>query len=269
MEDEVNRLKAEAADRGWQVRGEPFSQHMPLIDGVRRRPFVWLRRQFEMLGPFSQRAPSVSPVSVRHDWRSSNTLRDPRMQGETATCVAFSTCAMAEARSQIGGRQVAFSPRYLHFCSMRLDRQTGPFMGLLARTVLQRGMPTATGDEGLGDVAGCSAVGSVASRRVKAVYEFWNAGDVKREIAERGPVIAIMDLREDFARWYAGGIYRATSSPKVGSHAVCLVGYDDSQRCWIGMNSLGKEWGESGFFRLAYDDSGVLTSDPVYSLDLD
>jgi len=43
---------------------------------------------------------------------------------------------------------------------------------------------------------------------------------------------------------------------------VLIVGYDDSQQCWIAKNSWSESWGEAGFFRIAYDsgcDFGLWT----------
>ncbi|NDD04749.1 MAG: hypothetical protein EB078_07570, partial [Proteobacteria bacterium] len=40
--------------------------------------------------------------------------------------------------------------------------------------------------------------------------------------------------------------------------AITLIGYDDSAKAWIVRNSWGEDWGEKGYFRIAYDDaSGV------------
>ncbi|NDG26961.1 MAG: hypothetical protein EB120_07290 [Proteobacteria bacterium] len=44
----------------------------------------------------------------------------------------------------------------------------------------------------------------------------------------------------------------------MGGHAITLIGYDDSAKAWIVRNSWGEDWGEKGYFRIAYDDaSGV------------
>jgi C1A family cysteine protease len=39
----------------------------------------------------------------------------------------------------------------------------------------------------------------------------------------------------------------------LGGHAVCCVGYDDSQGKFIVRNSWGSEWGMGGYFTIPYD----------------
>ena len=105
--------------------------------------------------------------------------------------------------------------------------------------------------------------------RVSACYTFSEAQEAKEELVRYGPLVAVMELREDLHKWYGGGIYRSISAPSSYTHAVCVVGYDDKAGCWICMNSFGNAWGESGFFRIAYGDSSLLTGrNPAYSLDL-
>eukprot|EP00437_Effrenium_voratum_P006895 CAMPEP_0181421272 /NCGR_PEP_ID=MMETSP1110-20121109/13015_1 /TAXON_ID=174948 /ORGANISM="Symbiodinium sp., Strain CCMP421" /LENGTH=306 /DNA_ID=CAMNT_0023544337 /DNA_START=42 /DNA_END=962 /DNA_ORIENTATION=- len=38
-----------------------------------------------------------------------------------------------------------------------------------------------------------------------------------------------------------------------GGHAVCAVGYDDFQQCFIVRNSWGAEWGDKGYFYMPYE----------------
>jgi hypothetical protein len=68
-----------------------------------------------------------------------------------------------------------------------------------------------------------------------------------------GPVAVSFMVHENFPG-YAGGVYSAYGSPETGEgHAVLIVGYDDSQSCWIVKNSWGPWWGVDGYFRIAYD----------------
>ena len=65
-----------------------------------------------------------------------------------------------------------------------------------------------------------------------------------------------MTVYDDFMH-YTGGVYSPTSSVNLGGHCVCVVGYDDTNGCWIGKNSWGTGWGEGGLFRIAYGQCGI------------
>jgi C1A family cysteine protease len=91
-----------------------------------------------------------------------------------------------------------------------------------------------------------------------------DTAEMKEALAERGPIVATLTLYEDF-RSYSGGIYRHTYGGFAGSHAVTLVGYDDTEGYWIGKNSWGTDWGEDkdgnpnggGWFRIYFGQAGI------------
>ena len=92
----------------------------------------------------------------------------------------------------------------------------------------------------------------------------FSAAVMKQALAEGGPIVATLNLYEDF-RSYSGGIYQHTHGGFSGSHAVTLVGYDDTEGYWIGKNSWGTDWGEDkdgnanggGWFRIYYGQAGI------------
>ena len=43
-----------------------------------------------------------------------------------------------------------------------------------------------------------------------------------------------------------------------GGHAILLMGFDDNHEYWICKNSWGTGWGENGYFRIKYGESGIL-----------
>jgi len=89
-----------------------------------------------------------------------------------------------------------------------------------------------------------------------------NVESIKKALIQHGPLAACINVWEDFYH-YHGGIYRHKWGRRIGGHVITVVGYDDRQGCWICKNSWGKEWGEGGWFRAAYD-SGIFM-DKCYS----
>lgn len=78
--------------------------------------------------------------------------------------------------------------------------------------------------------------------------------EYKQTLIENGPFVAIMWIYTDLFS-YTSGIYSYTSGKPVTMHAVVVVGYDDVNQCLIVRNSWGDDWGESGYFRIAYSET--------------
>jgi C1A family cysteine protease len=89
--------------------------------------------------------------------------------------------------------------------------------------------------------------------------------DIKEGLYTYGPLVAyIYASAEDFYS-YSGGIYSHVGSEAI-NHAVLLVGYDDTGGYWIVKNSWGPSWGESGYFRLAYNAASSLYTYPLIAI---
>ena len=77
----------------------------------------------------------------------------------------------------------------------------------------------------------------------------------KSALQEYGPLSVLLKVPDDWF-YYKSGIYEPTllSADGVGwaNHAVVLVGWDDSNSCWIVKNSWGSGWGEQGYARVKY-----------------
>jgi C1A family cysteine protease len=83
-----------------------------------------------------------------------------------------------------------------------------------------------------------------------------NPGAMKQHIYARGAINACFIVYTDFFN-YRSGVYKHTTDDVAGGHCVALIGWDDAQGCWIGKNSWGVGWGDSGYFRIAYGDSFI------------
>jgi C1A family cysteine protease len=66
-----------------------------------------------------------------------------------------------------------------------------------------------------------------------------------------------MTAYEDFTSFYGGGVYTHVAGASDGGHCVSCVGYDRAQQYWICQNSVGTNWGDNGFFRIAYAEAGI------------
>ncbi|OQX83551.1 hypothetical protein B6D60_10325, partial [candidate division KSB1 bacterium 4484_87] len=83
-----------------------------------------------------------------------------------------------------------------------------------------------------------------------------NVNDIKAQL-QNGPLVVAMLVPEDGTfDSYNGGVYNYNggSISWNNGHAVLVVGYDDNGQYFKVKNSWGTSWGESGYFRIAYDD---------------
>ena len=85
---------------------------------------------------------------------------------------------------------------------------------------------------------------------------------IQNALVEYGPLPASMDVYGDFYPDYDGGVYVQQSDEFVFGHCVTIVGYDDTwggedEGYWIVKNSWGTEWGEDGWFRIAYGECEI------------
>ena len=73
--------------------------------------------------------------------------------------------------------------------------------------------------------------------------------NIKQEIINHGPVIAVIPVYRDFLI-YKDGLYQVyPGNQKFSSgHAVKIIGWDsvDGKNCWLIENTWGEDWGNSG-----------------------
>jgi len=91
------------------------------------------------------------------------------------------------------------------------------------------------------------------------------AEDMKDWIADGGgPLVAAFTVYQDFLSFFSNNsdpdaVYRRSNAPGAlqGGHCICVVGYDDTQQCWICKNSWGPYWANGGFFKIGYGEVGI------------
>lgn len=217
---------------------------------------------------------SVASLPAHWDWRDvggRNFLSSPKDQGSCGSCVAFAVLDTLEtqrniARNQSAAVDGAFSRQFLFSCgggSCRGGMDLGQTLAFLQTNGVpeEACLPYTSGAAGL-DVQcsdSCSAGGGREIRILAAEPLTDGIADISaiKTALHSGPVLTSIILFEDFMS-YQGGIYRHKTGLKLGSHAVTLIGWDDSEKVWIARNSFGADWGENGYFRIAWDDALAL-----------
>lgn len=203
------------------------------------------------------------------DWRANrgNWVTPVKDQGRCGSCVSFATCAALESLKRISsedpGLEIDLSEADLFFCGC------GPCCdrGWLPRAAMERAR-----DEGVTYEAqfpyrdsdqNCAGPYPIAMS-ISSFSELWGISERKAAIVDEGPVVAGMEVYEDFL-YYGGGVYRHVYGAYSGLHAVCIIGFDDEKQCWIAKNSWGTGWGDDGFFEIAYGEALLDSSFAFFS----
>jgi hypothetical protein len=211
--------------------------------------------------------PARGELPARLDWRDrgGDWVTPVRDQGGCGSCWAFAATAVAESlvmREQgRPGEDVDLSEQDALSCS-----GAGTCLGGWPDGVLHFMVWTGLVDEACFPYAQadlpCAAkcpdwpLRALRARRVVEVQAGLGETERLKEAVLEGPITTCFTVFEDFFA-YGGGVYEYVWGEPVGGHAVAIVGWDDADQAWICKNSWGEGFGEQGYFRIRYWDSGV------------
>jgi C1A family cysteine protease len=203
---------------------------------------------------------TVMELPAALDWRDNNGnfVTIPKDQKKCGSCWAFSMTGALESyvlRTQNKpGQDLDLSEQVMLSCSGAGTCNGGRLTaGFLKKT----GLPL---DNVYPYNATDSACSAAAPGWQAAAYKIGNYGSVSQKVASLkaalaayGPLPTAYMVYEDF-KLYKGGIYSYTTGKRLGGHAVLLVGYNDAEQYFIVKNSWTPQWGEGGYFRIAYSE---------------
>lgn len=217
------------------------------------------------------------------DWRDINGVdytTPIKNQAPAPSCEAYAFCAVLETMMQYQMQEIYtpdLSETHLFFYAGGSYAAGGVSVTGAANYLKAYGVP----DEGCNpdphrafDYTFQSLPGW-ENRTVKIQAWGWvnnDVGSIKQALIEYGPLLITIHVWKDFD-YYHGGVYKHRWGRTVGGHVVAIVGYNDTDQCWIVKNSWGTKWGEAGWFRMSYDagmisawgqGTGVMYLDGVY-----
>lgn len=263
--DEIRVAIARRSDVDWTAEETPIfragvEQGDPssLLFGLRIDDEVGRFRAADS-GLFESLTAPAPPPSA--DWRAAGGVTAAKDQGRCGACVAFATCATMESSVWIRtGSPVHLSEGHLFHCNGG---------SCSAGWGLTRGLDAAR--NGVGEEQQLPWSTNGICRSIPPVahvtnYRAHHDQQSRRRAVAAGPVLAGMKVYQDFLA-YRGGIYKHVVGDFAGNHAVCVVGYDDVEGCWMVKNSWGPAFGDQGFFRIAYGECGLDSDYPFYSVE--
>merc|ERR1712070_1316431 len=107
----------------------------------------------------------------------------------------------------------------------------------------------------------CSAVQSAKKYAISEFGAVIGEQKIMAEIRARGPVACGVAVTDEFMHQYKGGIFEDTSGEKKIRHVISLLGWGvaaDGTKYWVGRNSWGSYWGESGFFKIVRGKNNLM-----------
>jgi Papain family cysteine protease/Repeat of unknown function (DUF346) len=253
----------ERHDAGWTAGPNPITaltreqrrRRLGLVVNEEAMHAVRARRSLEAV------APAAVPAAL--DWRDRNgrsAVTPVRDQLQCGACVSFCTVATVESKLWLQvGKPADLSEADLHFCSPTHGANcdgwwpSDAYEELRTRGVSdEAAFPYRSAFDPSGQPR-CRIIADHAQRafKVTGATELLTTARRKAWIAENGPVCAGLTVFSDLFA-YRHGVYRHVTGEVEGGHCVEVIGWSDADGCWICKNSWGTDWGERGFFRIAY-----------------
>ena len=214
----------------------------------------------------ASRGVSATGVSAStFDWRDKdgkNWVTPVRSQGSCGSCWAFSAIGAVESAVLIytnsPDMNIDLSEQHLVSDCCSAGSCSGGWPDWALDYVRDTGVPGEDCFPYKASNGGCDPCSDWTDRVWKIedhVYVKSTKDDFKWALQEYGPVSVVLTVPDDWY-YYRSGVYTPTWEGGVGwaNHAVLLVGWDDSDGCWIIKNSWGAGWGENGYARVKYGD---------------
>jgi hypothetical protein len=234
-----------------------------------RISFDHLSASYRELPPSLEQA-----LPSRWDWRDQGVVTGVGAQGECGACYAFASIGSLESQLAMRGEGIwDLSEKNVRDCNYGSRGCAGGNIWHVTNHLSRYGAVTESCDPYSPFEAPCNTL----CPPVKVVDQLWYLGGstmpptslLKSWLHTYGPLYVAMDSGSSSASWESAfRLYNGLGTLYYPGdyeldHAVLLVGWDDAlqhgggQGAWLVKNSWGTNWGDSGYFRIAYGSAGL------------
>lgn len=225
--------------------------------------------EIDAVGEVLANASFIAPPTFDHrNLGGKNYVTSVKDQLNCGSCVAFGTLSTVESTYARAANRpspnVNLSESHLFFCYAESEGRncdTGWWPSKAYKYLISTGVADESCYEYELPSDHCGSLCADWAKRaakISSATRMASAAQMKEWLATKGPLSACFHVYDDFF-YYRTGVYRHVSGGLAGGHCISIIGYDDSQNCWICKNSWGISWGELGFFRIAYGQCNIET----------
>ena len=220
----------------------------------------YLNLDISVLNTIKFGRPEVQRVDApeAYDWREQGAVNAVKDQGSCGSCWAFSAVGNLEGLYYLKNKEsMTFSEQQLVDCDNLDSGCNGGLMEYTFQWIQSNGGLMSDKDYPYkGYRQSCKQDESKYKIQVKGynLLTTQNEDEILEFLYTTGPLS--IALNADTLQYYYGGIDDPDEyecDPDGLNHGVTLIGWgvEDGVKYWIGKNSWGKSWGESGYFRMS------------------
>jgi C1A family cysteine protease len=203
-------------------------------------------------------APSMRTLKLeeRFDWRDTGKVTPVRHQGSCGACWAFSAIGAVESAVLIYTNEIDIDLSEQHLVSECCSAGScnGGWPDWALDYIRDTGVPDEDCSPYKASNDGCNPCPGWEHRAWQIenyVYVNSTKEDFQSALQLYGPMSVVLTVPNDWY-YYRSGVYTPVQDVGWANHAVLLVGWNDSDGCWIIKNSWGAGWGEQGYARVKY-----------------
>lgn len=189
-------------------------------------------------------------------------------QAELSSCVGNSVVSALEIRNLISGKQhVDLSRLFVYYNARVAMNETHADQGCYIRDAMKSLATFGTCSESTWqyDVSNVyirppwRAYREAYMHRIGAYYRIDHenfdqlCSEIEIALAAKHPVVFGVKIWSEFQQCSGDVRLPDVSKSSIGSHAMCIVGYDRSSKQFLVRNSWGESWGDSGHCRMPYE----------------
>ena len=248
--------KMNAQDHPYTVGATPFAD-------MTNQEFATSKMCGCMLKPTMTKpaTPIMEAALETVDWREKGAVTPGKNQASCGSCWSFSTTGTVEGAYFVhSGKLVSLSEQQLVDCATEPEYEARGCSGGWPWSVLgyvqKKGLCTEEDYPYHGKDEDCKDDKCEAAIHIKG-YEEVEAmsGAALKAAVSKAPVSVAVEADSAVFQMYTGGIVDDSACGTSLNHGVLAVGYGENY--WIVKNSWGASWGDKGYIKIAYKETGA------------